>query len=101
MLVTPVGRLYLKIADRIAAMEEPLFEDVDMADPEQVAIWKTVQILAQQSHLCGWLFTAIRRLLMTIQKQINIDELACQSQKSLPQMRWSCIPSIGAKSRPL
>jgi len=42
---TPVGRLYLKIADRIAAMEEPTIEDVDMNDPEQVAIWKTVQIL--------------------------------------------------------
>lgn len=42
---TPVGRLYLKIADRIAAMEEPLLEDVDMSDPEQVDIWKTVQIL--------------------------------------------------------
>src|SRR5512145_2381059 len=42
---TPVGRLYLKIADRIAAMEEPTIEDVDLSDPEQVAIWKTVQIL--------------------------------------------------------
>jgi 5-methyltetrahydrofolate corrinoid/iron sulfur protein methyltransferase len=42
---TPVGRLYLKIADRIAAMEEPQIEDVDFGDPEQVAIWKTVQIL--------------------------------------------------------
>jgi cobalamin-dependent methionine synthase I len=42
---TAIGRLYLKIADRIAAMEEPSVEDVDMSDPEQVAIWKTVQIL--------------------------------------------------------
>jgi cobalamin-dependent methionine synthase I len=42
---TAVGRLYLKIADRTAAMEEPQLEDVDMSDPEQVAIWKTVQIL--------------------------------------------------------
>lgn len=42
---TPVGKLYLKIADRIAAMEEPQFEDVDPGDPEQMAIWKTVQIL--------------------------------------------------------
>jgi hypothetical protein len=42
---TPVGSLYLKIADRIANMEEPSIEDVDMNDPEQVAIWKTVQIL--------------------------------------------------------
>jgi 5-methyltetrahydrofolate corrinoid/iron sulfur protein methyltransferase len=42
---SPVGRLYLKIADRVAAMEEPMLEDVDMSDPEQVDIWKTVQIL--------------------------------------------------------
>ena len=42
---TAVGRLYLKIADRIANMEEPSFEDVDMDDPEQVAIWKSVQVL--------------------------------------------------------
>lgn len=42
---TPVRRLYVKIADRIAAMEEPTIDDVDMSDPEQVAIWKTVQIL--------------------------------------------------------
>lgn len=42
---TAVSRLYLKIHDRIAEMEEPSFADVDMADPEQAAIWKTVQIL--------------------------------------------------------
>jgi 5-methyltetrahydrofolate corrinoid/iron sulfur protein methyltransferase len=42
---TPVGKLYLKISDRIAAMELPEAGDVDMSDPEQVAIWKTVQIL--------------------------------------------------------
>jgi 5-methyltetrahydrofolate corrinoid/iron sulfur protein methyltransferase len=42
---TAVGRLYLNIHDRITAMEEPVYEDVDLADPEQVAIWKTVQIL--------------------------------------------------------
>jgi cobalamin-dependent methionine synthase I len=42
---TPVGRLYLKIADRVAAMEEPILEDVDQNDPEQLAIWKTIQIL--------------------------------------------------------
>ncbi len=42
---TPVGRLYLSIHDRIAAMEEPQVENVDTSDPEQVAIWKTVQIL--------------------------------------------------------
>jgi cobalamin-dependent methionine synthase I len=42
---TPVGRLYVKIHDRVAAMEEPTIEDVDMGDPEQAAIWKTIQIL--------------------------------------------------------
>ncbi len=42
---TPVGRLYLSIHDHVAAMEEPQLEDVDTSDPEQVAIWKTVQIL--------------------------------------------------------
>jgi 5-methyltetrahydrofolate corrinoid/iron sulfur protein methyltransferase len=42
---TPVGKLYLTISDRIAAMEEPSIDDVDMADPEQAAIWKTVQVL--------------------------------------------------------
>jgi cobalamin-dependent methionine synthase I len=42
---TPLGRFYLKIADRIAAMEEPSVEDVDISDQEQVKIWKTVQIL--------------------------------------------------------
>jgi 5-methyltetrahydrofolate corrinoid/iron sulfur protein methyltransferase len=42
---TPVGGLYIKIADRITNMEEPSIEDVDTTDTEQVAIWKTVQIL--------------------------------------------------------
>jgi 5-methyltetrahydrofolate corrinoid/iron sulfur protein methyltransferase len=42
---TPVGRLYLKIHDHVAAMEGPTAEGVDMDDPEQAAIWKTVQIL--------------------------------------------------------
>jgi len=42
---TPVGALYVKINDRIANMEHPEIGDVDMSDPEQAAIWKTVQIL--------------------------------------------------------
>lgn len=42
---TALGRLYLKIHDRFAAMEHPEIDDVDMSDPEQVEIWKTVQIL--------------------------------------------------------
>jgi cobalamin-dependent methionine synthase I len=45
---TPVGRLYLKIFDRVAAMQPPSFADVDPTDPEQVAIWKTVQILRNE-----------------------------------------------------
>ena len=32
---TPVGGLYLKIADRIAAMEEPTVDDVDMGTPSR------------------------------------------------------------------
>jgi cobalamin-dependent methionine synthase I len=42
---TPLARLYNKIAGRIASSEEPQFEDFDLSDPEQAAIWKTVQIL--------------------------------------------------------
>jgi cobalamin-dependent methionine synthase I len=42
---TPVGKLYLKIAERSANMEEPTVEDVDMSDPNQVDVWKTVQVL--------------------------------------------------------
>ena len=42
---TGTGQYYLTIHDRIADMEEPEFEDGDMTDPEQLAIWKTVQIL--------------------------------------------------------
>ena len=42
---TASGRLLLNIHDRIAAMEEPVIDDVDMTDPQQDAIWKTVQIL--------------------------------------------------------
>jgi cobalamin-dependent methionine synthase I len=40
-----LGRLYLKIADKTASMEEITIEDIDVNDPDQVAIWKTVQIL--------------------------------------------------------
>jgi 5-methyltetrahydrofolate corrinoid/iron sulfur protein methyltransferase len=42
---TAEGRLYLKIHDHVAAMEEITIDNVDMSDPEQAAIWKTVQIL--------------------------------------------------------
>ena len=42
---TPLGRLYLKLYDRVAAMEGLQPEDVDMDDPEQADVWKTVQVL--------------------------------------------------------
>jgi 5-methyltetrahydrofolate corrinoid/iron sulfur protein methyltransferase len=42
---TAMGNLYVTLHDRVAAMEELLPEDVDMDDPEQEAVWKTVQIL--------------------------------------------------------
>ncbi len=42
---TALNRLLLKLHDRVAAMEELQPEDVDMSDPEQVAVWKTVQVL--------------------------------------------------------
>jgi 5-methyltetrahydrofolate corrinoid/iron sulfur protein methyltransferase len=42
---TAVGEVLLKLHDRIAAMEEPQAEDFDLDDPDQEAIWKTVQVL--------------------------------------------------------
>jgi 5-methyltetrahydrofolate corrinoid/iron sulfur protein methyltransferase len=42
---TPLNRLLLKLHDRVEAMEELQPEDVDMSDPQQVDIWKTVQVL--------------------------------------------------------
>jgi 5-methyltetrahydrofolate corrinoid/iron sulfur protein methyltransferase len=42
---TPLGKLYVAISDRTAAMEEPSIDDVDTADAEQQEVWKTVQIL--------------------------------------------------------
>ncbi|MEJ2011483.1 MAG: dihydropteroate synthase [Anaerolineales bacterium] len=42
---TPLNALYLKLYDAVMAMEELQPEQVDMADPEQAAIWKTVQVL--------------------------------------------------------
>jgi len=41
----PLAIVYNKIADCIAAGEEPQIEDFDLSDPEQSAIWKTTQIL--------------------------------------------------------
>jgi 5-methyltetrahydrofolate corrinoid/iron sulfur protein methyltransferase len=42
---TPVKALYLKLFNAVAAMGELEPSDVDMSDPEQAAIWKTVQVL--------------------------------------------------------
>lgn len=42
---TPVGKAYVSIYNRVQAMEEPSIEDFDLSDPEQAAIWKTLQIL--------------------------------------------------------
>jgi 5-methyltetrahydrofolate corrinoid/iron sulfur protein methyltransferase len=42
---TPVGSLYLTLFDRTAEMGSIEQEDVDMGDPDQAAIFKTVQVL--------------------------------------------------------
>jgi len=42
---TPVGKLILALYDATAAQAELEPSQVDMKDPEQVAIWKTVQVL--------------------------------------------------------
>jgi 5-methyltetrahydrofolate corrinoid/iron sulfur protein methyltransferase len=42
---TPLAKIYNKIAERTEAGEEPQMEDFDMSDTNQVAIWKTTQIL--------------------------------------------------------
>ena len=42
---TALNKLYLKIHDHVEAMEEITPDGVDMSDPEQAAVWKTVQIL--------------------------------------------------------
>ncbi len=42
---TPAGALYLKLFDAVAVGEELEPDQVDMSDPEQAGIWKTVQVL--------------------------------------------------------
>ena len=42
---TPLHKLLLKLHDRGEAMEELQPEDVDMSDPQQADVWKTVQVL--------------------------------------------------------
>lgn len=46
---TAAGSLLLTLYDRTAAMEELEAVDVDMAEPEQVKIWKTVQVLMNRT----------------------------------------------------
>lgn len=45
---TPLKAAYVAISDRIAAMELPTADDFDLSDPEQAALWKTVQVLLNQ-----------------------------------------------------
>lgn len=45
---TNIGKLFLTIHDKVANMEEITINDIDTSDPEQLAIWKTVQILMNQ-----------------------------------------------------
>ncbi|MEA3350245.1 MAG: dihydropteroate synthase [Chloroflexota bacterium] len=45
---TAVGRLYLKLHDKVEAMDKLTKDDVDMDDPEQAAIFKTAQILLNE-----------------------------------------------------
>jgi hypothetical protein len=40
-----VGAFYLRLHDAVAAGEELQPESVDMGDPEQLEIWKTIQVL--------------------------------------------------------
>ncbi len=42
---TPLNKLYLKIHDTTEAMSEITKADVDENDPEQIAVWKTAQVL--------------------------------------------------------
>jgi hypothetical protein len=42
---TPLGALILKFYDAVAAGAELEPGDVDMSDPKQAEIWKTVQVL--------------------------------------------------------
>jgi 5-methyltetrahydrofolate corrinoid/iron sulfur protein methyltransferase len=42
---TSLNKLLLKLHDRVEAMEELQLDDVDMSDPQQADVWKTVQVL--------------------------------------------------------
>ena len=45
---TDLSKCYLSISDKVANMEEITADQFNLADPEQEAIWKTVQILMNQ-----------------------------------------------------
>jgi 5-methyltetrahydrofolate corrinoid/iron sulfur protein methyltransferase len=45
---TPLGALYLKLHDAVAAGSELDPADVDMTDPKQAEVWKTVQVLLNE-----------------------------------------------------
>lgn len=45
---TDISKAYLGISDKVANMEEITADDFDLSDPDQKAIWKTVQILMNQ-----------------------------------------------------
>lgn len=45
---TGLGNLLVTLYDKTAAMEDLEPSDVDMSDPEQVDVWKTVQILGNK-----------------------------------------------------
>jgi len=42
---TPLGKLYIKLHDATDAMGEITRADIDEDDPEQLAVWKSVQVL--------------------------------------------------------
>jgi 5-methyltetrahydrofolate corrinoid/iron sulfur protein methyltransferase len=46
---TAAGSLLLTLHDRTAAMEELEQSDVDQSEPDQVAIWRTVQVLMNKT----------------------------------------------------
>ena len=46
---TPANRLLLKLHERVEAMEELQPDDVDMSDPSQAEIWKTVQVILNKT----------------------------------------------------
>jgi hypothetical protein len=45
---TEISKAYLSINDKVANMEDITADMFNMEDPEQKAIWKTVQILMNQ-----------------------------------------------------